>query len=177
MDKVRRHRVDAVRNRAAREFGAVPADRQAVVETFLPALRLNGDAVRGAALFRERCATCHRFKDEGTVLGPDLASVVANGPEKLLVSILDPNREVAPNFVAWTVESTDGESITGLWAGESDGGVSLRLAGGQETRIPRAKVARMKPEGRSLMPEGLETGWGSQQMADLLAHLLGNGTR
>ncbi len=177
MDKLRRHRVEAVRTRAAREFGAVPADRQTVVETFLPALRLKGDAALGAVLFRERCATCHRFKEEGTVLGPDLASVVANGPEKLLVSILDPNREVAPNFVAWTVESTDGESVTGLWAGENDSGVTLKLAGGQETRIPRAKVARMKPEGRSLMPEGLESGWGSQQMADLLSHLLGNNAR
>jgi hypothetical protein len=28
------------------------------------------------------------------------------------VSILDPNREVAPNFAAWTAEPKDGEPVT-----------------------------------------------------------------
>ncbi len=177
MNRLRRHENAAVRARAEQEFGAVPADRQSVVDRFLPALALTGDPKHGAALFQERCAGCHQFKGQGTALGPDLASVVSNGPEKLLVSILDPNREVAPNFTAWTAESTEGDSVSGLLVSDNDSGVVLRVAGGQETRIPKEKLARLKPEGRSLMPEGLESGLEPQGIADLLAHLLGNGTR
>lgn len=177
MASMRRHKDDAIRLLAEREFGSAPANRQAVVDQFVPALSLQGDAARGGAIFEERCSSCHQFKGKGKTLGPDLASVVSNGPEKLLVSILDPNREVAPNFVAWTVETKDGESSTGLLGSDDAAGVLLRLAGGLEARVPRDRVARLKPEGRSLMPEGLESGLASQQMADLIAHLLGSSAR
>jgi putative heme-binding domain-containing protein len=177
MASMRRHQDETIRVLSEREFGSVPANRQTVVDQFVPALSLHGDAARGGAIFEERCSSCHQFKGKGMTLGPDLASVVSNGPEKLLVSILDPNREVAPNFVAWTVETKDGESSTGILASDDAAGVLLRLAGGLEARVPRDRVARLKPEGRSLMPEGLESGLVPQQMADLIAHLLGSSAR
>jgi putative membrane-bound dehydrogenase-like protein len=148
-------------------------DRLAVLEKLLPALDLAGDPQRGAALFRERCATCHAFRGEGTNLGPDLASVIANGPNRLLVSILDPNREVAPNFAAWTAETKDGESVTGLLVQESASAVTLKVAGGTETTLARSRVTDLRQDGRSLMPEGLEAGLTHADVASLLAWLLG----
>ena len=147
-------------------------DRLAVLAAFLPALDLRGDPPRGAAIFRERCATCHAFRGEGRAVGPDLASVVANGPNRLLVSILDPNREVAPNFAAWTAEPKEGEPVTGLLVRESDSAVTLKLAGGTETTFSRARLAGLKSESRSLMPEGLEAGLTQADLAGLLAWLL-----
>ncbi len=147
-------------------------DRLAVLAAFLPALDLRGDTQRGAAIFRERCATCHAFHGEGRAVGPDLASVVANGPNRLLVSILDPNREVAPNFAAWTAEPKDSEPVTGLLVRESDSSVTLKLAGGTETTFSRARLTGFKSEGRSLMPEGLEAGLTQTDLAGLLAWLL-----
>ncbi len=146
-------------------------DRLAVLAKFLPALDLKGDPARGAVLFRERCTTCHAFRGEGAALGPDLGSVVANGLDKLLVSILDPDREVAPNFAAWTVETKEGVSVTGLLARESDSAVTLKIAGGAEEVFPRARLARLVPTGRSLMPEGLESGLTTEDIAALLAWL------
>ncbi len=146
-------------------------DRLAVLAKFLPALDLKGDPARGAVVFRERCTTCHAFRGQGTALGPDLGSVVANGPDKLLVSILDPNREVAPNFTAWTAETKEGTSVTGLLARESDSAVTLKIAGGTEEVFPRARLARLVPTGRSMMPEGLESGLTTEDIAALLAWL------
>lgn len=159
----------------AKTFVTGPRDtnRLSVIASFLPALDLKGDAQRGAAIFRERCTTCHAFRGEGTVLGPDLASVVANGPDKLLVSILDPNREVAPNFTAWSVETKAGESVPGLLARETDSAVTLRLAGGTESVFPRDQIKSLQQESRSLMPEGLEAGLSPADFAGLLAWLLG----
>ncbi len=152
--------------------GVLDTNRLAVIASFLPALDLKGDSQRGAAIFRERCATCHAFRGEGTVLGPDLASVVANGPEKLLVSILDPNREVAPNFTAWTVETKAGETVTGLLVRETDAAVTLKLAGGADSVFPRSQLNDFKQERHSLMPEGLEAGLSQSDFASLLAWLL-----
>lgn len=159
----------------AKTFVSGPRDtnRLAVIASFLPALDLTGDPQRGAAIFRERCATCHAFRGEGAMLGPDLASVVANGPDKLLVSILDPNREVAPNFAAWSVETKDGDSVPGLLARETDSAVTLRLAGGTESVFPRDRIKSLRQDGRSLMPEGLEAGLSPSDVAGLLAWLLG----
>ena len=39
--------------------------------------------------------------------------VVTSGKEKLLTHILDPNREVAPQFAAYIAELTDGSTLAG----------------------------------------------------------------
>lgn len=162
-----------VRREARRLLGEPPADRKAVVDARLGVLNRTGDATRGAAVFTERCAGCHRFHDVGQALGPDLASVASNGPEKLLVAILDPNREVAPNFTAWSAETDAGETVSGVLVRESDGRVTLRQAGGAEVVLERSRLKRWENTGRSLMPEGLEEGLDDQRLADLLAHLTG----
>ena len=171
MNALRSHADAGVRDRARRLLGEPPASRAEVVTQYLPALSQHGDVARGAEIFRERCATCHAFRGTGVVLGPDLASVVSNGQEKLMVSILDPNREVAPNFTAWTAETRSGEEITGILVRESESAVILKQAGGAETTIDRGNLARLRPDGRSLMPEGLETGMSSADLAGLLAWL------
>jgi len=48
--------------------------------------------------------------------GTELALAATRSPEELLVSILDPNRE-GTAYVAYSVETTDGESFSGLIAG------------------------------------------------------------
>jgi len=158
---------------AAPRLAPPDPDRLAVLERFLPALDVAGDAKRGEAIFRERCASCHVFRGIGTPLGPDLAAASANGPNRLLVSILDPNREVSPNYAAWTAETKDAGAVTGLLVRESDSAITLRLAGGTETTLVREQLETFTTEGRSLMPEGLEDGLSAAELAGLLAWLAG----
>lgn len=154
-----------------RWLGEPAADRRAVLDRYLPALSKPGDAVRGGKVFEQRCAACHRLKGVGNVLGPDLASVASNGPEKLMVSILDPNREVAPNFMAWRAVLKDGEEVSGILVRDDGPNLVFRQAGGQEVVVVRDRLASLENSGRSLMPEGLEDGLDAGQLADLLAFL------
>lgn len=114
----------------------------------------------------------NRLVSSGTTPGgPDLASVMSNEPEKLLVSILDPNREVPPQFTAWTAETRSGETYTGLLARESETLVTLRTVGGAETTLSRRDPAVWRPEGRSLMPGGLDADLAPEDPAALLSFL------
>ncbi|MCC6231319.1 MAG: c-type cytochrome [Verrucomicrobiales bacterium] len=163
----------ATRRRAQELLGAPPASRSDAIASILPALNLTGDPTRGAALYTAQCATCHRLGGQGHALGPDLESVRSQPKEKLVVAIVDPNREVQPAFLTTTVETTDGEAVTGLAAPGAADPLVLLQAGGISTPIPRAKIRTTKPDGRSLMPEGFESTLTHQQMADLLSLLTG----
>jgi putative membrane-bound dehydrogenase-like protein len=160
-----------VRSRAVELLGAPAASRNEAVAAMLPALNLTGDPVRGRAVHEAQCASCHRLGGAGFALGPDLESIRSQPKEKLLVAIVDPNREVAPNYLATTLETTDDESFTGLAGAETGAGIVLRQASGVEQQIPRSRIRQLKPEGRSVMPEGFETTLTPQAMADLLACL------
>jgi putative heme-binding domain-containing protein len=171
--QLRSHHDAAIRGQAAKVLGRAPtASRQSVVDAFQAAPTLTGAPANGRKIYQARCATCHKLGAEGHALGPDLATVKNAGREKLLSNILDPNREVNPIYRGYTVETRDGESLTGLIVDESAATVTLRMAGGSETVIPRAGIASMESQGRSLMPEGLEEGLSAQDMADLLEFIL-----
>ncbi len=168
---LRASRDPAVSSLAAKVFvpEAKPAD---VLKAFQPALSLPGDAARGKVVFLERCMACHRAGQDGFALGPDFVTVKTAGKDKLLASIIEPNAEVAPQFIAFQVETRDDESYTAIIGNESPSNVTLRMANGQEVNLTRTKVKTMKSSGQSLMPEGLATGLTPQAMADLIEFIM-----
>ncbi|MBI5802390.1 MAG: c-type cytochrome [Verrucomicrobia bacterium] len=161
----------SVASLAARLFPPAPKPAD-VLKTFRPALDLRGDAARGKVLFMERCASCHRADTDGFALGPDFVTVKTAGKEKLLASIVDPNAEIAPQFIAFQVDTKDDESYTAVIGNETPSNVTLRMASGQEVTIPRTKVKGMKSSGQSLMPENLTAGLTPSAMADLLEFIM-----
>ena len=166
------HRDATVRQLAAKVLTTTPASsRQQVINAFLPALLLKGNAQRGRKIYEERCISCHRLAGEGYLLGPDLITVKSAGNEKMLANIIDPNAEVRPEYVGYVVETRDDESLLGLVVNETGTGVTLRQAYGKEDVIPRVSITSMKSQGQSIMPEGLEAGLTPQQMADLLEYI------
>ena len=90
----------------------------------------------------------------------------------MLINILDPNREVAPNFMSYTVETKDGRTLFGIIADETASGITLKRADGAADTILRSDVASITGTGLSLMPEGLDAAISIGQMADLIAFLL-----
>ena len=146
----------------------IPKPRETVIAEFQPSAALKGDATRGQLVFMQRCFTCHRAAGQGFQVGPDLITVKNKGREALLSAILDPNKEVAPQFIAYTVETEDGQTLGGLLAKDDTSGITVRMTAAQEMSVARSQVKKMSAAGLSLMPEGLEVGLDPQGMADLL---------
>jgi putative membrane-bound dehydrogenase-like protein len=162
----------AVKQLAAKVLTVPTGRRDEVVKAFQPALTLPGDARRGHATYLAKCASCHRLANEGAALGPDLETVKNTGREKLLTNILDPNREVAPQYTAYVVETTDGDSQIGVIAAETASTVTLKMAAGAQLMIPRADIKSLRSANLSMMPEGLEEGLKSQDLADLMEYII-----
>jgi putative membrane-bound dehydrogenase-like protein len=168
IDALMNYREPAIKARAIKLLAARNAStREDVIKAFHPALALPGDATKGRKTFVERCALCHRMDGEGHALGPDLVSVRNSGREKLMIGILDPNREVLAQYSLYEIETKDGETQAGILGHETPTSITLRLPFSQEVIVPRANIASMRSRGQSMMPE-LEGGLSPQDMADLL---------
>jgi len=163
----------AIKARAEKIFGSPSsATRAEAVARYQPALALTGDPTRGAKVFDGVCAGCHRFAGRGTDIGPNLETIRGWDREKLLLNILDPNREVAANYIAYVVELKDGGSLAGMISEETAGSIKLRRVGAPEETILRPNIAKLTSSAISLMPEGLESSIPPQAMADLISFLL-----
>lgn len=157
-----------LRERALQLFRRDTSARADVIKQYQPALLLKGDSERGHKIFVERCLSCHRVGNEGFFVGPDLASVTANGKEKLLQSIVDPNAEVAAAYVAYTLETKSGDTYLAVVSGDNPQSVSLKMPNGEAVQVPRSDIATLRSSDKSMMPEGIESGLTPQEMADLL---------
>ncbi|MBI3854935.1 MAG: c-type cytochrome, partial [Planctomycetes bacterium] len=143
-------------------------DRKKVVESYRSVLALKGDALRGREVYRKTCIGCHRSATEGKDVGPDLSTVKQKTPEELLVAILDPNREVNPQFVAVRIKTTSDQVLDGLIAAENATSVTLKRQEGLVDTILKVNIDKMIRSTLSLMPEGLEKTFDAQQLADLI---------
>jgi putative membrane-bound dehydrogenase-like protein len=150
-----------------------PPTRASVIEKFQPAIGGKGDASRGQTVYQQRCVICHRANDLGIQVGPDLITVKTRGRDGIMTAILDPNKEVASQYIAYTVNTKDGQTLAGIITKDDASSLTLKMMGGAEINIPRANVKGSSSSGQSLMPEGIEAGMTVQEMADLLTFIEG----
>jgi putative heme-binding domain-containing protein len=139
-------------------------------------LALKGNAERGRALFAKsavlQCANCHRVNGVGGTLGPDLSQIGKKATRaQILESLLEPSKKIEPEWVAYLLETTDGRIHTGLLKSKTDKEVVLHLVGDKQVRVPAAKIERLAPQAKSLMPELLLRDLTAAQAADLLEFL------
>ncbi len=134
-----------------------------------------GDFERGRTLFFGKqilCATCHRIREEGGTLGPDLTNLAHRDAASVLRDIMEPSATVNPDYVAYSVSLRDGRSLAGYVRTQDDD--KLRIVGpdGKEQTVPRADVLDLRPSPVSLMPPGLIASIKEAQVRDLLTFLV-----
>lgn len=166
---------EKIRTRAEALFqNSGSSDRMKVYEEYKAVLSLKANAGNGHEVFKRVCASCHKLGSDGVIVGPDLTGVRNQTAEVLLLHILVPEYEIYPGYISYSVETKDGESITGLLASETTTSVTLRKALGQEDTILRSNIASMASTSLSLMPQELEKTMTKQELADLIGFLKGN---
>ncbi len=144
--------------------------RQEVITRYQAALSLAGDANRGKATFKKVCAACHQLEGVGTAIGADLKGIRSRGMPAVMLNILDPNREVKPQFQSYVIQTDDGRVTTGMIEEESANSLTIRRPDGTQTTISRTQIETLQSTGISFMPEGLEKEVDPQAMADLLSY-------
>jgi len=129
-------------------------------------------AETGAELFTKNCAACHRFANQGGLVGPQLAGIGQRGPERLLEDMLDPSRNVDEAFRTTTVTLADGRVVSGLRLGEEGGDVVFADATGREVRVPKVEIEETMTSRLSPMPANVIDQIGEANLPHLLAYLL-----
>jgi putative heme-binding domain-containing protein len=161
-----------LQTRAARLFADTKlARRQDVVVAYHKALELKGNPARGKAIFKKECSACHQLEGVGTPIGAELNAIGNQGSEAILLNILDPNRDVRPQFLSYVLVTNTGRIVMGMITAETATGITLRRADGTSETVVRLDIEELRNTGMSFMPEGLENQIDVPAMADLLAYV------
>ena len=91
--------------------------------------------------------------------------------QQLVLSILEPGREIAPQYVAWAFETTDGKVLTGMIVHENEGKTIVGDADGKTTELKTIDIVQRVPQAKSVMPEKLTDLMTLQEFRDLVAFL------
>jgi putative heme-binding domain-containing protein len=157
--------------------------RPAITETGawqerIAAIKTPPDPAAGERIFHHPrialCANCHRSSGRGTVVGPDLTHVGGRDDRDwLLGAILDPNRDIAPQFMPRVITLKDDSVHVGIRL-RSYVNEQIRDALGRNHTFNRNDVKSIEDLSVSFMPTGLPLGMTDRELRDLLAFLEGN---
>jgi len=168
------HKDPALKERAESVFSKVEqSDRNAVYEDYKTIFELTSDPTAGREVFKNNCAGCHKFQQDGFDVGPDLTGIRSQPRESILLHIIKPNSEVLAGFENFVVETRNFETFSGIIVAENESTVTIRGAMGVENTINREDIESMSSASLSLMPEELEKVMSKQQMRDLIGFLKG----
>lgn len=167
---------------AALDFAAINVGRPPLADTVGWLKRLDTapgkpDTEAGRRIFFHSkvalCASCHRHSGRGNVVGPDLSLISRQGDrEAILRSILEPNREVAPQFFPTQLKLKDGSDFTGILLRSSSTEVFRDLTGKERT-FQKTDIIQRTELTTSPMPPGLPSMLTDDELRDLLAFLTG----
>jgi putative heme-binding domain-containing protein len=160
---------------AARDVFSVNEDRKAILQNYLVAADMNGNAKNGRAIFQANCSICHMMPqiDNAVDFGPNLSTLKSRNPNSIITEIINPNNSIADKYAQWEIALIQGEVITGIIASESDKTIALKQLGGQIQNIDKKSIKTRYLSKLSAMPDGLEANISVNEMADLVAFIKG----
>lgn len=139
---------------------------------------LGGDPSAGRALFfdskgKAQCAKCHSVDGEGGRIGPSLDRIASRrAPEFLMESILQPSKDIAPEYEAVAVATKDGRVITGVRVNETNFSIQLHEENGRFHSLLKRDLEEVKVLKKSLMPENFAEVLTVKELHDLFAYLM-----
>jgi quinoprotein glucose dehydrogenase len=123
---------------------------------------------------KSQCLKCHRLKDQGERIGPDLTGIGNRfGRIHIIESILQPNRWIAPGYETIRVELKNGTSVIGTRIAETADTLTLGDQQGQKHVLRISNIESRRTLAGSTMPEGLERQLTQEEFVDLVGFLAG----
>jgi hypothetical protein len=158
-----------------------PAGQPPTMDGWKKVAAEKGDAAAGERLFFHpkgpQCSVCHRINGRGGFVGPDLSTIGNSlNRDKLVESILEPGREIAPMFVHWKLRTKKGDVVDGRVVDEDispSGYVILIDATGKQTKVKNSDIDERQASKLSIMPEKLVERLTRQDFRDLIEFLSG----
>jgi putative membrane-bound dehydrogenase-like protein len=147
------------------------AESEKLYARFQPALKRAGDAARGQSLFAKHCQACHRVRNKGFAVGPDLSTTRTRPDETILADILEPSSKITSGYQSYVIETDDGEIIAGALASESATSITLKTAKAKTYTLLRNRIDSMRLSSLSLMPSNMGELLQPQDAADIIAYL------
>ena len=130
-----------------------------------------GGVDNGKAVFRRVCVACHKVYGEGADLGPDMNGVGKRlNSYKLVESIIDPNADIADQYLSTSVLTSDGRSIVGLLVSETPDELVI-FDGKEKKAVKVADVDERTKLRQSSMPEGLAATLSPNEFLDVIEFL------
>lgn len=136
----------------------------------------DADAEAGRRLFFHphgpACSKCHLANGRGGRIGPDLSRTIGSMNRiQLIQSLLEPSREIAPQYINWTIETEAGLVISGLLVREENGKTIVVNSEGGLTELDTSQIVSRNPQTVSIMPDKLHEQVTLQELRDLIAFL------
>jgi putative heme-binding domain-containing protein len=139
-----------IRERAEKIFGsATPEDRKKALADYQSVLTMTGDAKRGQVSFAKNCATCHKIGETGVNVAPDISDSRTKTPAQILADIIQPNRAIDANYVAYNLLLADGTTAAGILTSETSTSITLKAAGAKVITVARGEIEQLKSTGVS----------------------------
>jgi putative heme-binding domain-containing protein len=137
----------------------------------------NRDLQNGRRAFaKANCFACHQVGNEGGAQGPNLTSIGARfSPADMVVTIVDPSREVSDQYAQQVFEMSDGRTLVGRVVNLSGDQWYLStdmMNPGYLEQVMVAEVESMQRSPASPMPAGLLHVLDEDEALDLLAYLV-----
>jgi putative heme-binding domain-containing protein len=154
------------------------SDSQAWLKLILaPDGSLHGDATAGERIYFHSksagCSNCHQVTGRGARVGPELTATAGTlSRERLIESIVQPSKEIAPHFSSWLIATTSGKSFVGMLVKEeATGEQTYADQKGDLFRFKPDEIETRTAQATSIMPDGLPQLMTLQEFRDLLAFL------
>jgi putative heme-binding domain-containing protein len=132
-----------------------------------------GDPVHGKTVYaKAQCASCHRFGDVGSSVGPSLSSLSRRlSKREVLEAILYPSHVVSDRYASKKVLTLDGRILVGMVSQSGSESIEIRDANNQVTMVNESEVDQILPSTSSIMPSGLLDNLKMTEISDLMSYM------
>ena len=134
-----------------------------------------GDIERGRNLFfgKAICNTCHAIGSEGSRFGPDLTSIQRDrSAHDLVEAIVYPGVTFVREYETYQIKTKD-NSFTGIIQEQTGETIRLGISPYESVQIQLKDIVSKEIQDVSIMPLGLDKLLTEQELADLMAFLIG----